>query len=1284
MSSAFAKDALRTVTHSLRRFLSIAAICALGTTMLIGLVIACEDLRLSADAFFDAQRLYDVSVQSTLGLTDEDVAALGALDGVEVAEGSWGETAYTSVNGARSSVEVHALMASGMNEPHVDEGRLPETADEVVVTPEYLEDTGKGIGDTVEFSGSGAAATEDVVEEGATPEETDAPSGTIEPIESLDGQDSATSDTPQAESGGETEEPDGTASSEEGEAATGADAEDEELFATHPYTIVGVVIDPMSTAAKNGSSSFRATGARYTFFVTADAATADAYSVVYLRVTGAAEEHGFSDAYEQLVSRVTSEAEAIKDAREQTRTEQLHTEATEKVNDAEADAESQLSDAESKLKDAQATIDDARAKVSSGREELARQERSADAQLDAAQKTLDESRGRLASAQAELDANERALDAAARQLPGGQAELDQSRAELEQARSDGERRIDQEVTEAWQNGPERADLTKRLGGLRAQEAELAAKLEDATAQAAPRIEGLEAERDALQARIEELEAAQTPETDATTPAPASPEGATAHDAAPTAEAPDASDELARLRARLDQVRAELAQLQAPLAELEASLAQVRSAADEVAGAIAQGDAAAAQQAQALKAQLAEQLAGQSAQLDQWADGLARISSGRAQLASGRQQVAAGLAELDRGQAELDARRGEAKDKIAAGERKLNDAAGEVVGGQLELDANRATYEREKADALAKIADARTDVQGIGEATWYIQDRSAISSYASIDSDASSIEVIGTVFPAIFLTVAILVSMTSATRMVEEERSLMGLYKALGYSRARIMSKYVAYTVGAAATGGLLGVVLGFVALPEFLFTVFRVMYTLPAFTLHFDPGLCALAVGMFVVGIAVATALTVRGELAEQPAALMRPRAPRAGTRILLERITPVWSRLSFLNKVTARNLFRYKRRLAMTVFGVAGCCALMIAGFAIADTVLALSPNQYGGEGRQGVYEYDLMAVTKPQDLSSAATKLTASGEVKNYAAIRMENVTVEHEGAKETVQLVVVPDGFSLEGFIDLRTQSGEHLGLARATAGTDGTPGTDDDGVLATKNASTVLGFGAGDQLTLRDTTLHEAQVTVDDVVMNYLGNAVYLTQATYERAFGVTLEANALLAHLDGGADAQISFADKLASDPTFLSVTSIQEGIRDFTANFMLINYVVALITALAAGLSFVVLFTLSSTNISERERELATIKVLGFRRGEVRTYVNKELLILAGIGTLVGIPVGTLLGHALTYVLNMPSMYFAVEISPLSYVWSCALSMLFAVVVCLISNRSLDRIDMVGALKSAE
>lgn len=1183
MRSALAKDTLRTIRRSARRFASLAAICVLGTTMLIGITIACRDLRLSADEFFDAQRLYDVSVQSTLGLTDDDVSALAGLDGVEAAQGGWTETAYTEVAGARQSVSVSAISKGGMNEPYLLEGRLPASADELAATSEYLEASGRRIGDSVTFgvdADAGTWAADDasehqreraanLLENVNDSDDLELDDDARELLADIDADDLARAAT---DDGIDLDRWADLSDDELTELLTHAyegrldDIETDtgdstELFARHTYTIVGEVIDPTSVAAKNGSASFRSTGSKYSFFVTDDAATAEAYSVVYLRVAGTDGLSCFSDEYEQRVAAVKDEAEAIKAQREDARERQIARDGNAKIDDAEASANEQFDKVEDQLAEAQATIDDAMAQIEAGRSELASQKASA---LDA-----------LATAQGQINAGRAQLaDPATRE-----AALAQAYAAADDAL---------EASEQYQQG---------------------AQALAALTQARDAYDGLTQAKAALEAQIAQLEQA-------------------GQDATP------AKEQLAVVTAHMKALEAQLSTQNTTPEQLPALIEQAQ----------AQLDAARQSAHDSADKAVDEQLAGMSSQLDE-------------------------------AQATLNAQRAAAQQMLDEAAAQLADAQAQADEGQATLDSNRTEFESSKADALARIAEARAKLANVGSATWYVQDRSAISSFASIDTDAGCIEKLGVAFPVIFLTVAILVSLTTAARMVEEERGLIGLYKALGYSRTRIMSKYVLYTTGAAVVGGFAGSVLGFIALPEFLFVFFRLMYTFPAFSLHFSAGLCALACGMFVVGIGMATALTVRHELAEQPAQLMRPRAPKAGKRILLERVRPVWRRLSFLNKVTARNLFRYKGRLAMTVFGVAGCCALMIAGFAINDTVQALSANQYGAEDRTGIYTYDVLAATQPEDLEQAAGRLTDDARARDYTSVRTENVSAGFGGTTETVQLVVVPDGFSLDGYINLRGDDGSTLELADATS---------DGGVLVTKSLANLTGLVTGDEVSLQDTSLSRGSAKVDGIVMNYLGDAVYMTQSAYEATFGKELKANALLAHLNGTTDEKIAFADELSADTTWLSVVSTQAAVRDFSNVFLLISCVTVLLTVLAAGLSFVVLLTLSTTNVSERERELATIKVLGFRKRETRTYINKEMLILALIGTVAGIPLGIALSHALTYVLNMPSMYFAVEIAPTSILVSCGLSFVFALVVCAMARRSIDRIDMVGALKSAE
>ena len=1159
--SAFGRGILRTMRGSLKRFVALATITALGVTMLVGLRAACVDLRASADAFFDEQNLFDVRVQSTLGLTSEDVDALAALPGVEAAEGGWVETVYTTVGSASEKVDVKALSPDGMNEPVVLEGHLPERDDQIAVTKRFLEDSGLYVGDTVTFHGAD------------------------------DGTDGAT-----------------------------------EVFERKEYTIIAVVLDPMEINAGEGTMSFRSSGgSQYSFFVLPECVNdQQTYTVAYLSVEGADAPLCYSAEYEDIVDEVYQGVEDARSERERARGEGLRADATAEVDEAEAEALSELADA-------QAQIDDGQAELDSGRAELSEQESQAHRELADAQAQIDDGYAQLDAAQAELDARSAQVEDGLAQIASGlgttvdgiPAALSSTHDTLVSSRTSLETTATMISSLAGDEWP--ADAWAQIGSAATQ-----------------------AERDAAAATVDSWLSGFV--TDGT--------AAIDQIIALVESLPDAErgweslpeDVRQQITAILDGLSPELRQAIRDILSMDSSaivgqLTSLRAMLSQMGG-LGSGMA----QVVAGEAQLAEAQSGYDALVD-----------ARSQIAAGQAQIDAGRAELDAGATELSSQRSSALAQIADGWAQLE-------SGQDELDEARATYESERADALDQIADARAEVEDIPDATWYVQDRSSLSSYASVDSDASSIEAIGTVIPVVFFVVAVLISLTTMTRMVEEERGLIGVYKALGYGRGKILSKYALYALSACLVGGLVGNVLGFVVLPAIIFTIFSTMYALPGFLYGFDALWALGATALFALGIVGATLVTCWRELRESPAELMLPKAPKAGSRIFLEHVGPVWRRLSFLNKVTARNLLRYKRRFLMTTFGIAGCVALLVTGFGIRDTVLSLSPRQYGDEG---VMRYDLMAVTTSDDLAAVTDDLLSGDEVGDLAQIYVDSVTVTWGDTKESAQLYVVPDGVGLPAYVSLRDAAGNEIDLGST-------------GVVATKALEQVMGLAEGDEISLQDSTLATGSARVGAVGVSYLGDAVYMSESAYEEAFGTALEPNALLAHLTGSADEQISYAEGLTEDGRLLSVSATQKLVNDFSSAFTLINTVVYVVIVLAAALSFTVVFTLSNTNISERERELATIKVLGFKRGEVHRYINKETLILTGIGIVAGLPLGYALARSLTWILRMPSLYFDVVVDPLTYVISAALAFAFTLLVNLMTNRSLDRIDMVGALKSAE
>ena len=617
------------------------------------------------------------------------------------------------------------------------------------------------------------------------------------------------------------------------------------------------------------------------------------------------------------------------------------------------------------------------------------------------------------------------------------------------------------------------------------------------------------------------------------------------------------------------------------------------------------------------------------------------------------------AQLDDAQQQIDDQRA----TLDENRQTLADTRSQLEAAQAELDEQRAKADEEFAKQQQTIDD-------IADVRWYVQDRSSIGGYSSLDSDVSSIETLGYAFPVVFLLVAVLMSLTSMTRMVEEERGLIGTYTGLGYGSLTIASRYLLFAALACLIGGGIGLLVGFLGIPAFLLTVLENMYVIPGIVLEYDWLYGSLGIALFVVAVLTATGAACLGELRQTPAQLMRPKAPKAGSRVLLERIKPVWRRLSFLNKVTVRNIFRFKSRLIMTVGGVAGCTALIVCGFAINDSVDTLGPKQY-----EDLYRYDLLVAANDDNADAMADLLTGDADVTDTMRVRLESGEIATDEGSATIQLMVIPDGGGddLAGMVDL--QDVEH-GRRELTL--------EDDAVIVSKSAANALGVKSGDTVSLTDGNMRHGEVTVTAVNRSVIGSDVYIGESAYRQAFDddAPMTWNAVYAHYEGSGDEQVEYAEELQDDPVVLTAMSCEDMRRSF--RFELMAAVVALIIGLAGGLALVVLFTLANTNVSERVREMATLKVLGFTDREVHTYVNKEMMILTGVGIVAGLPLGRFIGGLLTAALNMPSIYFEVEVHWWSYLIAAVITLVFALLVQLITNPVLDRIDPVSSLKSVE
>ena len=674
-----------------------------------------------------------------------------------------------------------------------------------------------------------------------------------------------------------------------------------------------------------------------------------------------------------------------------------------------------------------------------------------------------------------------------------------------------------------------------------------------------------------------------------------------------------------------------------------------------------------------------------------------------------------------------------RETVIASSPQLAEAKAQLDQAQSQLDQQKKDTERTLQSKQNELEDS------IPQVRWYVQDRSQIGGFSSLKSDLESIQSLGNAFPIVFLLVAVMMSLTAMARMVEEDRGLIGTYTGLGYGRLAVASRYLLFALFACLIGGGLGLIAGFLGIPAFLLVVLRGLYVMPDVRLEYDWLYGTAGVALFVIGVFAATVYACAQEMRQKPASLMRPKAPRAGSRILLERIKPLWNRMSFLGKVTARNIFRFKSRLIMTVGGVAGCTALIVCGLAINDTVAALGAKQY-----QDVYQYDLMVVANDDDADAMRQEVASDGRVTSSMDVRVESGDLTGDSGSESIQLVAVPDSERSEfgkmvtlqpvrsSWVDSAKSlfSGKSRASSSASSVSDsgesdanGTSGTKDaislgdDGVIVSQSAASAMGVKAGGMVTLTNGDDTQAEAHVSAVIRSVIGSDVYVSETYYRQLFDTAASGtpsassvsdsgesdnqngesgtsngassndrqlvwNAMYAKLKGSGESQAAYAEKLEDDDAVMKAVSCAHMAESF--KFDLMGAVVALIVALAGGLALVVLFTLANTNVSEREREMATLKVLGFFDKEVHHYVNREMMVLTMMGVVLGLPLGRFVGGLLTAALNMPALYFEVECTPLSYVIAAGATMAFALLVQLLVNPVLDRIDPISSLKSVE
>ena len=993
----------------------------------------------------------------------------------------------------------------------------------------------------------------------------------------------------------------------------------DDSFAVREFTVVGFVNSSYYTCSTNVGSTSLGSGRLTSFVFVPDSAFADDYPITeaFVAVDGARELPWASDEYQAKVDEVANRIEAIADDLKASRIEGLQADAQATLDEKRAEYEQKKVDALAQLDDGQATLDDSKAQLDS-----------AAAELESAKATIAQSESQLASGRAQYES--------------GVVELADQRSQAQVALAQAQAAIDEGWAQYHAAMQMREMLNNKLAeaqnGLDQVNAGLA-QIEAGIGQAQQAVDELPKAIAGLQERIDALN--------------------------PTD--PAYEETKAQLEAQKATLEQQLAQAQAVLqqqAQLEANKAEIEAGITQLQAGIAQIDTETAGVPEQLTAG-EQELAAQKAAANQG------FASGQASLDAAAVQLAQGQAQLDEGRAQLE-----------SGQAEYTDGLSQWESGAAELADKRAQAEAEFADAEAQLADAQAEVDDIAtmDADVYALDLKKNIGAESFRSDAGRMDQIAQVFPLLFFLVAALVSLTTMTRMVDEERVLIGTFKALGYSNGRIASKYLVYAVVASGVGSIVGIVLLSQFLPWFIMNAYAIIYVVPCRPTPIDPALFLLAAGLSVGITVAATLFAAMATLREKPAALMLPRAPKAGKRILLERIRPLWSRMSFSWKVTARNLFRYKRRFFMAIIGIAGCTGLLLTGLGLQNAINDIIDKQYGE-----LYHYNAI-VRMDSDVADAeknavAERVEADSEGPK-AWVLTENKIVRTPGASDEidqrVELNVPQDTQEFGNFNTLRTRVG-HKPLA-----------IDDEGVLISEKLATKLGVSVGDFIAIYDedaignATGEGREVRVSGIMENYVAQYVLMSPALYESTMGEAPSYATLLANVAEGDDVREAFSDDVLAMDGVKTVTYNDETINSYRSMLKSVDSVVVVLVVAAALLAFVVLYNLTNINITERVREIATLKVLGFTPHEVNAYIYRETMLLSLIGAFVGLFLGIAMEGFVVITAEVDQVMFGREIHALSFVIAFALTMLFSVIVTLAMKFKLKKIDMVESLKSVD
>ena len=1007
-------------------------------------------------------------------------------------------------------------------------------------------------------------------------------------------------------------------------------------------------------------------------------------------------------------------------------------------------AKSQLSSSKSQLDTARSQLDDGWSQVNAAKAQLAdgqaqldsaqKQVTSGLAELEENQKTLDENKAKLADGKAQIEAGEQQLEAAKQTLTTKQSELDQSKAEI----TAGQQQIEstrtqlnaqkQQITDGLsQVSAGEAQLQEGISALesaKAQLTELQSQLETVRASYNAALENPDAsqeEIDILAAQVSALEEQEAAVSQQIQASEAQIESQRQQLAATRSELESGlaavEDGLSQLSQKESELNAGLEQITAGQAQIDAGWIQIQEQENTLAASKAEIEAGEQElekgqkQLKAAKKKLnkaqkeidsnAETLAAGQAELDanvaklndseaQYASGLEQYHSGARQIAeneakltSGEQEIAENEAKLADGEKEIadnEKKLADGEKEITDNEKKLQDAAKDLKKGEKDLADGKKEYEDAQKDAEDEIAenqqkldDAKKELEDLEKPEWMVTDREDLPEYTDYGDNADRLRNIGQVFPVIFFLVAALISLTTMTRMVEEQRTQIGTLKALGYKKSAIAAKYICYAFFATLLGSVLGMLIGEKIIPYIIITAYGIMYHNVANTISIDyqPGFALIASAASVVCTVGATLFASGKELQETPASLMRPPAPKEGKRVLLERFTFIWKHLSFSWKSTIRNLFRYKKRLIMTVFGIAGSMGLMLVGFGLQDSISDIAAIQY-----RELQHYDGMVIEDSDATEEEHEELfeymKENEQIAHCNRVQMTKISAPKGSSNISIYLFVPESLSEFAKDVTLKNRiTGETYEL------------TDEGAAISEKTAS-LLGLKVGDMIPLKKGD-KEYKVRVAVITENYMSHYLYMTPRVYEQTFGEKPEYENIVFTMQEDCKDDLEMAGtRILAYPGALSISYTSSLASQVDRMLSTLDAVILVLIVSAGMLAFVVLYNLNNINITERQRELATLKVLGFYDGEVSQYVLRENVILTVLGIMFGAVFGILIHRYVITTVEVDAVMFGRNIKLLSFLYSGILTSIFSIVVNGVMHFKLKTIDMVESLKSVE